>query len=214
MRLLQGFNVDIGKVPRTVSSPQCPISISYYFVPESTLSNSHPISPHNHPWNRYCYYSHFADEEINIWRVKAPLQLLWLCRKLLQPCDVKEPVFSLRILSLRDSDRTQQGLFVSAPQGLVPPLEDSEAGGWNGLMLAVNWEPSFPSTGASPWGSLWRPPYSMVAGFSGEGSPGKGGRCKLGPLYSPPSEAMQYRSHHTGVTEAVLKSYPGSRGGK
>ena len=78
------------------------------------------------------------------------LQLLWLCRKLLQPCDVKKPFFSLQILLLRDSDRTQQGLFVSAPQGLVPPLEDSEAGGWSGLMLAVNWEPWFPSTGASP----------------------------------------------------------------
>ena len=58
-------------------------------------------------------------------------------------------------------DRAQQGLFVSAPQHLGPPLEDSKAGSWDGLrchlhsiwhlMLAGSWEPRSSPQSLSMW---------------------------------------------------------------
>lgn len=84
------------------------------------------------------------------------------------------------------------------------------------LMLAVSWEPQSPSTGASPRGcSMWLHHSSQHgSGVPGERSPDREDLVEAGSSSQLLSEVTQRHFHGTTLTETILKSYPGSRGGK
>lgn len=150
-----------------------------------------------------------------------PFQLRWLCRILPQMCDGKKMLINLWTLLLRSAE-----ILSLLHNGWDLHWKTPKSGGWNHPKSCSRMRPAFDAgcqlgasvslhRGLSTWLlHVVAPFFTAWCWGARERSPDREDMVEAGSSSQLLSEVTQRHFHGTTLTETILKSYPGSRGGK